>query len=100
MCFVIWVNQERFDREGERVDGKYRRRFPRFVTWLLGPQAPPPQYNEAISPQHSQIKPVTQRPDSITLPKYVGLRKHPDAQMLKMDGSKEIGNLQEEMRQD
>jgi hypothetical protein len=69
------------------------------MTWLLGPQAPPPQYNEATSPQQIQVKPVTQRPDSLTLPKYVGLRKHADAQVLKkMDVSqKEMGNPQKEM---
>lgn len=90
MCLVIFVNQERFTREGARVEAKYRRRFPRLMTWLFGPQAPPPHYDERIPTQQSQIKPVTIRPDSLTLPKYGGLRKHVGDQI-----SKEKDDLQE-----
>ena len=91
MCLmIIWVNQERFDHEAMRIEERYRRRYPRLMTWLLGPQASPPQYDEASLPQPKNAKLITQRPDSLTLPKYCGLRKHVDVQIgKKMDGPQE-----------
>ena len=89
MCLIIWVNQERFTREGMRAKEYYRHRYPCLMNWLFGPQTLPPQYNTPL-PQHNQIKLVTQRPDSLTLPKYIGLCKHAAAQMLKkVNGSPE-----------
>ena len=79
MCLIIYVNQEHFKSAKRRVDAKYRRRYPRLMKWLFGPQAPPPQYGKELS---HQIKSVNIRPDSLLLPKYGGLRKDLKDQIL------------------
>jgi hypothetical protein len=88
MCFIWIINSER-----ARAEGNYRRRFPRFTTWLLGPQVPPPQYEQAIPSQQSQIKPAAIRPDSLLLPKYGSLRKGVGDQILEEmdDSQKKVG---------
>jgi hypothetical protein len=67
MCLVIVVNEKRF---GEFVE-RYRHKYPRLASLINGPppQTLPPQYEEGP-------KPITKRPDSLTLPAYAGYRKH------------------------
>jgi hypothetical protein len=79
MCFIILLDDERF----KQVVARWRRRCPRLASWWFGPQDPPPRYDEGTAPPQSQTKPVTKRPDSLTLPAYESYRKHKAGHIVK-----------------
>jgi hypothetical protein len=77
MCLIILISQERLNQSKHR----YYDRNPKLMTWLFGPATPPPHYDEANKPQPSQVKPFAERPSSINLPIYGGLRKQADGEV-------------------
>ncbi|KAH8674419.1 hypothetical protein BGZ60DRAFT_403902 [Tricladium varicosporioides] len=74
MCLIILVDGARRQQGRSGVIEKYRCKYPRLASIILGRQDPPPQYDEATPPQN-KIKPIAQRPDSLTLPVYQGYRR-------------------------
>ena len=78
MCLIIWANDENFEKEEMR---KYMERRPRTTIWsrlvfiFLGRDGPPITHDEKPSIQHSNARPVYERPDSLTLAKYAGIRR-------------------------
>jgi hypothetical protein len=81
MCLILCSNDESFEEEEIR---KYMERRPqttmrsRLVVIFLGRDRPPIKLDENTSIPYSNIKPVFERPDSLTLERCAGTRSHVD----------------------